>query len=106
MYVQLFKKLLNNFRRSCLRQGRDEEGTESPWVEPCGTGVCALCLFILLCVRLLSVSLFLSFSQSIVISQQIQFIQNEIVSCSSGFGVFSLFPQQAIGLLSDDTHRK
>ena len=73
---------------------------------PCGPGVCALYLFTLLCVRLLSVSLFLSVSQSIVISQQIQFIQNEIVSCSSEFGFFSLFPQQAIGLLSDDTHRK
>lgn len=33
-------------------------------------------------------SLFLSVSLSIVISQQIQFIQNEIVSCSSEFGFF------------------
>lgn len=49
----------------------------------------SLCLFALLCVRPVTVSLsFLSVSLSVVISQQIQFIQNEIVSCSSEFGFF------------------
>lgn len=67
----------------------------------------SLCLFALLCVRLVTASLFFYLSTCpLLFLSKSSLFRVKLFRVHLSLGFFSLFPHQALGLLADDTHRK